>query len=215
MSGSRKIIIAVAVLALLALPIANVMASHYFDDVPTSAFYHNSVTALANADITSGCSSTNYCPNSAVTRGQMAVFLDRVANLRGEHDPVVDALSVLGQATIFGPETFAIPAAAGLTECMESTKSVPPDSVFPYVITAQLTNAPVETSTVNVSVDDPDLEDQVFDVCFTLIGAGTDLPVGDYDVALGLSLNLGSGIFASASAASRDSAIELLKNWKN
>jgi hypothetical protein len=46
-----------------------------FGDVPTDHPFHRFIEALAAAGITGGCGSGNYCPNQAVTRGQMAVFL--------------------------------------------------------------------------------------------------------------------------------------------
>jgi hypothetical protein len=46
-----------------------------FTDVPTSHPFFRFVEALAAAGITGGCGGGNYCPNQAVTRGQMAVFL--------------------------------------------------------------------------------------------------------------------------------------------
>jgi hypothetical protein len=44
-------------------------------DVPTSHPFFRFIEALARAGITSGCGAGAYCPDSAVTRGQMAVFL--------------------------------------------------------------------------------------------------------------------------------------------
>jgi hypothetical protein len=44
-------------------------------DVPTSHPFFRFIEALARAGITSGCGAGSYCPDSAVTRGQMAVFL--------------------------------------------------------------------------------------------------------------------------------------------
>jgi hypothetical protein len=212
MSRSRKIVIVAAVLALIALPVSNVLANHVFSDVPTSAFYHNSVTAIANAGITGGCGGTKYCPNSAVTRGQMAVFLDRVANLRGEKLPIVDAFSLFGQIILNDTETLTLTGTPTATECLESIHGVPPASAIEYVISADLMDAPVTTSTVNVSVDDPDLEDEVFDVCFTIIG-GAGLPTGDYEMALNLTMFVGSGIFATANA--RNSAVNFIQSWKH
>ncbi len=46
-----------------------------FADVPTSSPQFKFVEALVAAGITAGCGGGNYCPNDAVTRGQMAVFL--------------------------------------------------------------------------------------------------------------------------------------------
>jgi len=46
-----------------------------FADVPVGAAQHRFVEALVAAGITGGCGGGNYCPNDAVTRGQMAVFI--------------------------------------------------------------------------------------------------------------------------------------------
>ena len=55
-----------------------------FTDVPTTNPQFKFVEALVAAGITSGCGGGNYCPNSPVTRGQMAVFL---ATALGLHFP--------------------------------------------------------------------------------------------------------------------------------
>lgn len=52
-----------------------------FLDVPTTNPFFRFVEALAAAGITGGCGSGNYCPNSPVTRGQMAVFLSAALGL--------------------------------------------------------------------------------------------------------------------------------------
>ncbi|HET6899909.1 MAG TPA: S-layer homology domain-containing protein [Vicinamibacteria bacterium] len=54
------------------------------NDVPTGHPFFRFVEALAAAGITGGCSSGSYCPNSPVTRGEMAVFL---ATALGLHFP--------------------------------------------------------------------------------------------------------------------------------
>lgn len=69
------VVLGVAIIILIAPAIA--LASHQFGDVPTSASYHDEVESLVNAGITSGCGGGNYCPNQAVTRGQMAQFMTR------------------------------------------------------------------------------------------------------------------------------------------
>jgi S-layer homology domain len=73
--GRRLIVVGVAAL-MLALPIA-VSANHVFSDVPTSSTYHTTTARLVGAGITGGCGGGKYCPNAAVTRGQMAAFLNR------------------------------------------------------------------------------------------------------------------------------------------
>jgi hypothetical protein len=46
-----------------------------FADVPTSHPFFRFVEALAASGITVGCGGGNFCPDAALTRGQMAVFL--------------------------------------------------------------------------------------------------------------------------------------------
>ena len=59
-------------------------ATPTFNDVPTTHLYFRAIEALAASGITSGCGSGNFCPNQAVTRGELAKFL---ANALGLHWP--------------------------------------------------------------------------------------------------------------------------------
>jgi hypothetical protein len=53
-----------------------------FDDVPcTGGIFDPWIEDLASREITGGCGGDNYCPNTAVTRAQMAVFLTLTFNL--------------------------------------------------------------------------------------------------------------------------------------
>lgn len=74
-SMRRLTVVGIAAL-MLAVPVA-VSAVHDFTDVPTSNTFHTTISRLAGAGITGGCGSGKFCPNSAVTRGQMAAFLNR------------------------------------------------------------------------------------------------------------------------------------------
>ena len=51
-----------------------------FLDVPPSQLFHDAVERIFRAGITTGCNAGSYCPDAAVTRDQMAIFL-----LRGKH----------------------------------------------------------------------------------------------------------------------------------
>jgi hypothetical protein len=51
-----------------------------YADVPPSHPYHHAIVTVAQEGITSGCGGGKYCPDGAVTRDQMSVFI-----LRGEH----------------------------------------------------------------------------------------------------------------------------------
>jgi hypothetical protein len=52
-----------------------------FTDVPTSHIAFRAVEALAASGITQGCGVGQFCPNDAVTRAQMAIFLARALGL--------------------------------------------------------------------------------------------------------------------------------------
>jgi hypothetical protein len=197
---TRKVLVALAVVALLAVPASYVVASDTFSDVPSNAFYHNSVNAIANAAITAGCTSTRYCPNSAVTRGQMAVFLDKLGNLSGS-GPVVDALSLFGQAIVGFIEPFPITGGQPV-ECADSDAA--PFTYGEYSVEYQLHNiaetAPpdVPTHEILVSIiDDPGAtSDSDYQVCFRRIING-NLPAGTYYTYGTGTLFIGSGIFGS------------------
>jgi hypothetical protein len=52
-----------------------------FNDVPSDHPFYQFVEALAASGITVGCGSGNFCPDSPLTRGQMAVFLAKALGL--------------------------------------------------------------------------------------------------------------------------------------
>lgn len=55
--------------------------SGVFSDVPTSHWAAAWIEQLASEGITGGCTASTYCPESPVTRDQMAIFLVRTFNL--------------------------------------------------------------------------------------------------------------------------------------
>jgi hypothetical protein len=57
------------------LQVSPAPATATFADVPASHMFFRYVEALVNAGITGGCTATQYCPDSYLTRGQMAKFL--------------------------------------------------------------------------------------------------------------------------------------------
>ncbi|MBL8063211.1 MAG: S-layer homology domain-containing protein, partial [Anaerolineales bacterium] len=83
-----------------------------FGDVPTSYWAWQYIERLFNAGITGGCSVTplNYCPDSTVTRAQMAVFL-----LKGTHGSNYTPPSV-GASTGFDDVTADYWAAAWIKQ---------------------------------------------------------------------------------------------------
>lgn len=75
----RTVLTIVATAALVAPAAA--LATHGFSDVSSSKFYHAAVDWMKDNGVTVGCnppSNTKYCPEGNVTRGEMAVFLERL-----------------------------------------------------------------------------------------------------------------------------------------
>ena len=68
------------------LQVSPAPASATFTDVPTDHPFFRYVEALADAGITGGCGGGNYCPDSPLTRGQMAVFLSGALGLHYRAD---------------------------------------------------------------------------------------------------------------------------------
>ncbi|MCS7311593.1 MAG: S-layer homology domain-containing protein [Acidobacteria bacterium] len=52
-----------------------------FTDVPPAHPFYQHIEALVASGITTGCTATQYCPDTPLTRGQMAVFLSRALGL--------------------------------------------------------------------------------------------------------------------------------------
>ena len=52
-----------------------------FSDVPLTHPFSQYVEALAASGITAGCGAGKFCPDAALTRGQMAVFLAKALGL--------------------------------------------------------------------------------------------------------------------------------------
>jgi hypothetical protein len=110
----RLTVVGIAAL-MLAVPVA-VSASHIFSDVPTSNTFHASISTLYGARITGGCATGKYCPDAAVTRGQMAAFLVR-------------GLGRMANAIDFGDDDW-VPFTGA---------PVPPDPDHPFGVAAPLT----------------------------------------------------------------------------
>ncbi len=80
-----------------------------FTDVSQASFGAAFIEQLALEGITSGCGGTNYCPNSPVTRSQMAVFL-----LRAKHGSAYVPPTASG--TRFGDIPASYPTAAWIEQ---------------------------------------------------------------------------------------------------
>ncbi len=85
-----------------------------FTDVPSGHPFHTDIAAIAASGITKGCNppaNTRFCPDRAVTRGQMAAFLVRALDLPlGGSAGFTD----VGRDHVFSRDIAAL-AAAGIT----------------------------------------------------------------------------------------------------
>jgi hypothetical protein len=87
-----------------------------FSDVPSTRSDYRYVETVLHTGITSGCGATTFCPDSSVTRAQMAVFL-----LRAEHGAAYVPPPATGQvfgdvaANAFGAAFIEQLAAEGIT----------------------------------------------------------------------------------------------------
>lgn len=101
----RRLAVLALALAVM-LPAGAVLASHQFSDVPTSYQFHNSIDAIADAGITTGCGGGRFCPNGLVTRGQMAAFLNRLGALSPGSAPKANALRLNGHRMSSGTQSY-------------------------------------------------------------------------------------------------------------
>ena len=82
-----------------------------FSDVAAGSFYANAVAWMFSNEITTGTSPTTFSPNRLVTRGEVATFLHRVAELpAGGSEPFVDV-----DASDFFSAAVAWMAGSGIT----------------------------------------------------------------------------------------------------
>ena len=70
----------------------SVGASTGFNDVPTNYWAAAWIKQLAAEGITAGCGGGNFCPGTAVTRDQMAVFLLRAKHGTGYVPPAATGI---------------------------------------------------------------------------------------------------------------------------
>ncbi|HEX9712645.1 MAG TPA: S-layer homology domain-containing protein [Actinomycetota bacterium] len=206
----RLAVIAAAAAVAIIVPAALTSASDSFSDVSSSHPFHDHINAIVNAGITAGCGSGKYCPSSSVTRGQMAVFLNKLGDLDGTSLPVVDAFML--NSTIYLDDAHTATLAGGApTECETITFTDDLNIGFPipfgaYIVQHQLFEAPVaETENINVqlrdSSDELDEDDDVYDVCFSTVD-GSFLAAGDYKTYRQLAVFFVGNIFGSAGATS-------------
>jgi len=96
------VLAALGVVLLVAVPVA--LAVDLFSDVPDENPFHDDISAIARAGITTGCAPGAYCPGDNVSRQAMAAFM-----LRGfgrVSQGVGDTTSVGGEAFLVATATL-------------------------------------------------------------------------------------------------------------
>ncbi len=89
-AGNAFVVIAIVILAWGAVA----TAGHVFSDIPAGSLLHAATEWMRDRGITLGCAAGVYCPDDLVTRGQLALFLERMG---GAMTPrLLDAVFALG-----------------------------------------------------------------------------------------------------------------------
>lgn len=195
-----RTITTIVVTALIIAPAA-ALATHSFNDVGDGDFFHAAVDWMKDNGVTVGCNpsggNTNYCPDDFVTRGEMAVFLERLdsedvflrpgdVQLEGGD---ADTLDGKDSAAFLGASAKA--ADAGLLDGKDSTAFLPssgetiiqfrdwdPSSPGVFTTTESSGVFQIRSGSLNTGslIADPDLPKQLFgvtmavkqfDLCYT------------------------------------------------
>lgn len=85
----------------LAAQIFTVYQGKDFADVPSSNAYYTYIGKLVARGVTVGCDSSNYCPNSIVTREQMATFIIRALGDPNPPTPATQRFTDVPPSNIF------------------------------------------------------------------------------------------------------------------
>lgn len=116
-------LLTIAATLAIAVPMS-VLASHQFADVPDGGF-HNDISKIADAGITSGCGGGNYCPSTNVTRDQMAAFMSRGFGVAGGNrtETFIPVPSDASTPTVLAEVTMRTPGTTGGTGYIHVTAS--------------------------------------------------------------------------------------------
>lgn len=195
---SRPVLLTILVTALLAFPMGIVLASHQFSDVPNSNPFHADVDALVDSGVTAGCGGGKYCPNNSVTRGQMAVFLNKLGALGAGTLTNVDALSVNGIVPEFANTTLTV-SASEASHCEVRTNATGASDFVAFVqLISPATPSAIDNYAYWVTYDGVDPDE--FNVCVSTVSGG-NLPTGQYVVQIGTLEFIGQQLFSSTSGA--------------
>jgi hypothetical protein len=106
-------VLALALVVTLAIAIpTDTSASHDFNDVPDSMIFHEEVSRIKDAGITTGCGGGNYCPWDPVSRLAMAAFMNRgFGRAAMDNTLLQDAINDSDSGVDIGEVTIDVPGA--------------------------------------------------------------------------------------------------------
>ena len=129
-----------------------------FNDVVCPSLFADWIEQLFNEGITGGCGGGNYCPDNSNTRGQMAVFLDKIMGLPGPPPatitptppPVTPTLTPTQPPSPSITPTFTQTLTPSITRTFTFTPtgSNPPTATFTPTLTATGSITPTRTNTL-------------------------------------------------------------------
>src|SRR6266536_1097520 len=121
-NGTTREEMAVALAQALNVQIpACVPGQEMFNDVPASSPFCPFIEELVRRGITGGCGGGNYCPNSAVTRAQMAAFLVKVIGSESHTTDTGEANTVTGIGALQSNTTGSFNTANGFQALFSNT----------------------------------------------------------------------------------------------
>jgi hypothetical protein len=171
MSRSAKLALALAVLAVVLIPVAAV-ASHQFTDVPDSNIFHDDIAWMRDNNVTRGCNppaNDKYCPGNTVTREQMAAFMHRLATNKvvdaataeeAEHATTADsATKAVDADTVDGFDAAELASRAAFA--LDQLDGVTENTTLDTTIVAPSRGVLVMNAAVDITLFTADTEDTV------------------------------------------------------
>jgi hypothetical protein len=178
--AGRLLVILAAAFTLATLPMMAV-ASDRFSDVSDSHAFHDEINELWGARITRGCATNprRYCPDEAVSRGQMAGFLSRgLGRVTWDEGGPPTNTNAVASVTVDAP---GVPGGTAyvvvVAEVFASTEVAPSEEASPSLVMFAVEKAPTPFY-------DHEADEVGWDAAFNLFGPGAPIFEGGAGDAL-------------------------------
>lgn len=120
---TRNRLLVLCSLAAIAIA-APASAADRFEDVGVNSTHRTAIGEVADAGVTAGCSDTRFCPDDAVTRGQMASFLTRAGTRSAFGTDVTELSAANGHDGVAASTTVTSSTATGGSSAVTLNGSV-------------------------------------------------------------------------------------------